>query len=327
MAHEVESAFYAGNRPAWHGLGRVIEEEGVHADRALELAGLDWQVDTTDIEWLSTPIRDLGMKLNRFTYRTSDDKLLGMVGKDYKCLQNEEMFKFVDGLIDSGEAHWYTAGSLEEGKKVWGLLKLNEDILVGGLPDEAMERYIVLMSSHDGSMAMRVAPTTIRVVCKNTFNAAIAGMANWYSLKHTANAELSIGEARKALELTFKMSENLLLLGDTLLKKTVSESQFENMLSFAMPLPEPTGDVKKDDRVMVKHNEKEDKYFNTWRESPNLENVRGTAWGALNAVIEFDDHHTEYSRRGDTPVREKRMMGILGGHSTVEKAAEYLVAL
>ena len=163
MSANVESMFYVRTAP-WHGLGARVEEALTSQD-ALHYSGLDWQVKQEPLmtgTFKSVP----GYVAN---VRSDNDRILGIVSDSYKVVQNEEAFAFTDALIGEG-VRYETAGSLDEGRKVWLLAKLPERYQLVG---EDVDPYIVFTSSHDGSGAIRVAPTPIRVVCQNTLNLAL----------------------------------------------------------------------------------------------------------------------------------------------------------
>jgi hypothetical protein len=164
MAANVESMFYTRTAP-WHGLG-VRVEEVLGSKEALNQAGLDWKVEQTDV-YAASGERIPGYKAN---IRDIDRSVLGIVGDRYKIVQNEEAFAFTDGLLGEG-VKYETAGSLAGGKIVWMLAKLPEKYIISG---DAIEPYLVFCNSHDGSGAIRVAMTPVRVVCQNTLNLAFA---------------------------------------------------------------------------------------------------------------------------------------------------------
>ena len=158
MAANVESMFYVRETP-WHGLGtRVLEAPA--SKEALELAGLNWKVLQ---EPVYTEQNELvpGYKVN---IRDSDRKTLGVVTERYKVIQNEEAFAFTDELLGEG-VRYETAGSLMEGRKVWLLAHMPHEYMISG---ERISPYLVFSNTHDGSGAVKVAVTPIRVVCNNT---------------------------------------------------------------------------------------------------------------------------------------------------------------
>ena len=191
MAANVESMFYTRTAP-WHGLG-VRVEEVLGSKEALNQAGLDWKVEQTDV-YAASGERILGYKAN---IRDIDRSVLGIVGDRYKIVQNEEAFAFTDGLLGEG-VKYETAGSLAGGKIVWMLAKLPEKYIISG---DAIEPYLVFCNSHDGSGAIRVAMTPVRVVCQNTLNLALKGASRVWSARHTENVMSRMDEARETLQL------------------------------------------------------------------------------------------------------------------------------
>jgi len=119
MAANVESMFYVREAP-WHGLGVRVEENLCSRD-ALREAGLNWSVTQKEI-YTADGIIVPGYRAN---IRAKDKSILGVVTEKYKVVQNAEAFAFTDGLIGEGVTY-ETAGSLQNGKKVWMLAKLPE---------------------------------------------------------------------------------------------------------------------------------------------------------------------------------------------------------
>ena len=100
--------------------------------------------------------------------RNTDQNVLGIVTDRYKVVQNDEAFKFTDDLLGAG-VRYETAGSLQDGKRIWLLAKLPQEYIIGG---EQISPYLVFTNTHDGSGAIKVAVTPVRVVCSNTLNLA-----------------------------------------------------------------------------------------------------------------------------------------------------------
>ena len=125
MAANLESMFYVRETP-WHGLGtRVMEAPA--SKEALQLAGLDWKVLQEPI-FTDTKEEIVGYKAN---VRDSDRRVLGVVTDRYKVIQNEEAFAFTDALLGEG-VRYETAGSLQDGKKVWMLARLPQEYIISG---------------------------------------------------------------------------------------------------------------------------------------------------------------------------------------------------
>ena len=147
MAANVETMFSVREKP-WHGLGTIVMKAPTSSD-ALRLAGLDWNV-------VQEPVYTEGHELVRgykANIRSSDRKILGVVSDRYKVVQNAEAFSFTDELLGRG-VRYETAGSLQEGKKVWILARLPREYIIAG---ERISPYLVFSNTHDGSGAVKVA--------------------------------------------------------------------------------------------------------------------------------------------------------------------------
>src|SRR5262249_54293695 len=149
-------------------------------EEGIKQAGLDWPVELRPLFTAE------GKKAPAFAaVRTDKGSILGVVGEKYRPLQNAEAFKWFQPFLDAGQASLETAGSLAEGKKVWVLAKLNRSPVVIGSGDE-VEKFLLLSNGHDGSLAVRVGFTPIRVVCANTLGMAhCGGESQLIRLKHS----------------------------------------------------------------------------------------------------------------------------------------------
>ena len=185
MAHEIESLMFVREVP-WHGLGKQLNNPPTSKE-AIIAAGLDWKVE-------SKPIFDangneiVGWKANT---RDKDNKVLGVVGKKYCIVQNEDAFDFTDSLIDEGMVY-ETAGSLNGGKRIWLLGKMPETKIL----NDKVEPYVCFVNSHDGTGAIKVCLSTVRVVCNNTLNFALSTAKRKWSTIHVGNLELKLNEAK-----------------------------------------------------------------------------------------------------------------------------------
>ncbi len=226
MSVAVESMFYTREKP-WHGLGVRVEEAPTSAD-ALRLAGLDWEVAQ---ELIFTEAGDAiaGYKVN---VRDRDRKVLGVVGDRYKIIQNREAFAFTDTLLGRG-VRYETAGSLQEGKRVWLLARLPREYIIAG---ERISPYLVFSNSHDGSGAVRVALTPIRVCCNNTLNLALDTARRSWSMIHTGNISDKMQEAKDTLFMAETYMDSLGEEFERLRRQKVTESQLKEYVGQLLPM-------------------------------------------------------------------------------------------
>lgn len=198
MSHEVETMFTVGAAP-WHGLGVRLDNPPTIRD-AIVHAGLDWTVS-------KVPLcrQDSGAQVPSYaTVRSSDGAYLGTVGPKWTPLQNMTAFNWFEPFVASGDASLEAAGSLNEGRHVWVLAKLNRDP-VAVTADDTVAAYLLLSNAHDGSRVVRAGFTPVRVVCQNTLSAAHAdGASKLLRVRHTANVDVAMREVRETVDLVHR---------------------------------------------------------------------------------------------------------------------------
>ena len=193
MAAAIEQMRFVGATP-WHGLGNQVESDITVAD-AIVAAGLDWEVGLKDLQTVD------GVPVNhRATYRKTDGSILGVVGPRYTPLQNRDSFDWFQPFLDAGECALHTAGSLHSGQKVWVLAQLNRDNseIVAG---DEVSKFILLSNSHDGTTAIRVGYTPIRVVCANTLAWAHSNTnSQLIRIRHTRSSKSNLENVRDIMD-------------------------------------------------------------------------------------------------------------------------------
>ena len=295
MAHELEideltgeASFASLRQPAWHNLGTVFEEE-VNTQQMLKLAHLDeWNVRLEDV---AIPENFESDKSYSFVTRTNPfDKtkndVLGVVGERYVPLQNEDLFSFGDNLLDGG-GRWETAGSIKGGRQVFGSIALTNSITLdpNGIADK-IDNYLLINTSHDGSIAIQASITPVRVVCANTLNLALSSFKGKkaakqsFKIRHTSTAEGKIAVAREALGLANAYIDEFSKMANEMIGKTITDNQFMEIVTLAYP--EPEKDAK---GSFKKYNGKVDLLQGIYRGEYN-DTISGTAWGAYNALTE-----------------------------------------
>jgi phage/plasmid-like protein (TIGR03299 family) len=306
MAHELETvdgqtAFASLRQPAWHGLGTVFTDE-VNTSEMLKLAHLDnWNVRLEDVEipngFESDKSYSFVTRTNPFD--TTKNDVLGVVGERYVPLQNEDLFAFGDNLLDGG-GRWETAGSIKGGRQVFGSIALENSITLdpNGVADK-IDNYLLINTSHDGSIAIQASITPVRVVCANTLNLALSsfkgksGAKQSFKIRHTQTAEGRIVVAREALGLANTYIDQFSSMANAMIQTEITKAQFDKIVELAYPSP-------KDDSKKVsttKHNTKVDLLQSIYVGDYN-NTISGTAWGAYNALTERLDWYRS-GRKGN----------------------------
>lgn len=195
MSHAVESMFSVKERP-WHGLGTILTE-APSIQEGIIYAGLDWEVKT---EKLKTET-GIDVTSKNAVVRQDSQSILGIVGNQYKPLQNKDAFNFFEPFVENNMATLETAGSLYNGAIVFILAKINSDNIVVNDEDQ-VEKYILLSNSHDGSQALRIGYTPIRVVCNNTLQmATTSDKSQLIRLTHRKDIISNIEDLRETMDL------------------------------------------------------------------------------------------------------------------------------
>ena len=303
MAANVETMFSVRERP-WHGLGTVVES-APSSKEALELAGLDWQVHQKDISVLwgrTIP----GYKAN---VRDTDGVVLGVVTDKYRVVQNEDAFAFTDELLGEG-VKYETAGSLNGGRKVWILARLPREYVISG---ERISPYLVFSNTHDGSGAIRVAITPIRVVCNNTLNLALARAERSFSMIHTGNINEKFEEAKKTLFMADTYMEELGKEFERLRSIKVSDAQVEEYVNMLIPLDEDaTATQIKNARTL--RNDILTRYF----DAPDLKVLGKNAYRFVNAASDFATHANPLRRT--SRYKENLFAKTVDGNPFIDRA-------
>lgn len=309
MSANVENMFYVRETP-WHGLGtRVMAAPG--SKDALIAAGLDWNVVQEPIYTTENePIK--GYKAN---VRDSDRKVLGVVTDRYKVVQNREAFAFTDELLGQG-VRYETAGSLQEGKKVWLLAHMPHEYIIAG---ERISPYLLFSNTHDGSGAVKVAVTPIRVVCNNTLNLALRTAERSWSMIHTGDIRNKMKEASDTL---FKAERYMDELGkefERLRMKKITDREVRDYIEVLLPIEEGTTPQQIKNMRRLQEDMKS-RYF----DAPDLQDTGKNAYRFINAVSDFATHAKPL--RQTVKYKENLFARTTEGNPLIDKAYQMILA-
>lgn len=311
MAANVETMFYVREKP-WHGLGTMVAE-APDLGAALNLAGLDWNVvqkDITTADWNGGIIP--GFKAN---VRDTDNSVLGIVTDRYKVVQNTEAFAFTDALLGEG-VRYETAGSLQNGRRTWLLARLPHKYIIGG--DEIMP-YLVFMNSHDGSGAIKVAMTPIRVVCQNTLNLALKAAKRSWSCNHTGDIGGKLDEARDTLLYAGQYMAELGKAFDSLTRIKLSDGKVMEFINALLPETDSASGQQKRNTLRLREDMKM-RYF----DAPDLADVGKNGYRFVNAVSDFATHAKPLRERSNS--KESLFARTVDGNPMIDRAYQMVAA-
>ena len=308
MSANVESMFYVRVAP-WHGLG-VCVEEALNSREALEKSGLNWMVEQRPIITDGKLIP--GYKAN---IRQTDGKILSVVTDRYKVVQNHEAFAFTDALLGEG-VKYETAGSLSDGKRMWILAKLPDKYIIEG---EQVDPYLVFSSSHDGSGAIKVCMTPIRVVCQNTLNLALSSAKRMWSTIHVGDLAAKMEEAHSTLLLAEKYMGKLGTEVSRLSKIKLPDRKVMEYIDLLLPMDEQPSELHRKNIARIREDMKI-RYF----DAPDLYHVGKNAYRFLCAVSDFATHAKPL--RETANYRENVFAKTVDGHPLIDKAYDMVVS-
>lgn len=190
----------AGGTP-WHKMGVAVDHAPT-SEQAIKVAGLDWSVLKRPAIAPALDGHGIMTSPDLFSLQRSDTGyiLASGVTEQYEPFANAEGFSFLDSLVQDGVITYETAGSLRNGRTVFLLARITEDMRIAG---ETWKQYMLLRLGHDGGSAVSGKPTSVRVVCANTLDAAFAEKGSGsFSIRHTSGMRDRLDEARRVFEIT-----------------------------------------------------------------------------------------------------------------------------
>jgi len=184
----------------WHGLGQAIPD-GLSAQQAGELVNILWEVERRAVYQQRGDEYQVIPDSYAVT-RCDTDDVLGIVGARYRCQQNTELAGIADSIMQADGASVETCGTLRGGKTVWFLMRCpRADFSVRNAGD-SVETYMLVVSSHDGSMPTMIFFTSVRVVCNNTLTGALRGRSKGGTIKvrHTIGQNDRLQAAKAVIQ-------------------------------------------------------------------------------------------------------------------------------
>ncbi len=298
MAHELETwsdgtaSFVSARQHAWHRLGTVLPAE-FDAAQAMSYAKLGgWNVRTMALQTAPVLSEDgvfgaLPVPDQFATVRTNPVSggvdVLGVVGRGYTVIQNEEHADLLNRVVDeSGGAQFETAGSLRGGRSVFLSMKLPRTMNIGGI--DPVDLYLIALNSHDGTSAFRLLVSPVRVVCANTQALALRRAQSSFSIRHTSGAKGNIAQAREALGLTFKYAEVFEREAEQMIQASLTDAQFAQIIG---KLWTTESESKRSATITAN---RADVLTGLFSDAPTNANIRGTRWAGYQAITEYLDN-------------------------------------
>jgi phage/plasmid-like protein (TIGR03299 family) len=275
---------YVGETP-WHGLGQKLDETA-DIETWKRAAGMDWKICRSRVRY-GEGDNQMIMEDQHVLFRNDTKAALGIVSPKYKTVQPGEVLEFFRDLTDTNGYTLNTAGTLFDGRRFWALASIGEEACVVG--EDKIGGFLLLSSSCDGTLATSARFTTVRVVCNNTLSMALGQNAKReVTIRHSSKfdheaAKNKLGLARDNFGDFLKAARKL---------STVRMTN-EKAEDFVGDLLVKSKAVTSDDVVASRQFKKIMDLFRGSAMGGTLAGTEGSAWGVVNAVTEFVDHHTK----------------------------------
>lgn len=326
MTHRLEirngqaSFFYLDEEP-WHGLGTKLDRPAT-AEEAIAAANLDWTVKTVPLYFTgqqgAVRIENKYATVREDLWDRPDCQALGIVSSQYVPLQNRDAFKFFDPIVGQKAAVYHTAGVLDGGKRIWILAKLPDNIRVIG--DDIVDKYLLLSNSHDGSSAVAIKFTPIRVVCDNTLTMALNNGPT-LRIVHTLNMQQRLRQAKELLGIVHTQYGTIERDFQAMSKIRMNSQRLNNYFNAVFPDPEDPENF--DALQRAQNNRLRAEYLFEQGKGSDVKGVRGTLWAAYNGITELVDHRIS----GVKHQKERHLNSIWFGNGYLLKARAYRIAI
>lgn len=310
MSAEVETMMFVGRERPWHGLGTMVEE-APDSGEALIAAGLDWDVVQRPV-FTQDGVKVPGYFAN---VRQQDGSILGVVTSRYKVVQNRDAFAFTDALLGDG-VRYETAGSLMGGRKTWILAKLPTRYIIQG---EQILPYLVFSNTHDGSGAIKIAMTPIRVVCNNTLNLALDTADRSWSIHHTGDIAAKLEDARETLFMAEDYMNELGKGFEDLSRKRLTDAAVDEFIKELLPIADDASETT-EKNILRLRKDVATRYF----DAPDLQGLRKNGYRFINAVSDFATHAAPIRRTKN--YQENLFNKTMEGNPLTDKAYRLVMA-
>ncbi|MCO5399748.1 DUF932 domain-containing protein [Ralstonia soli] len=293
--HLVQTMAYVGQQP-WHGLGnKLAPKQSLEA--WAEHAGMNWTIESSEVRFVSG-VGNIGaihaFPAQKVLYRSDTKAPLSVVSARYQVVQPAEILEFYRDLTEVGGFELETAGVLKSGKKLWALAKTGQTGMLKG--KDKVDGYLLLATACDGSLATTAQFTSVRVVCNNTLQIALGEGTGVVKVPH--RSQFDAQAVKRQLGIAVSSWDAFMARTKALAERKVTDSAAEAFFRRVLTYSTTTGD----DRDTLAVNERAIKavgqLYGGRGKGAGLPSASGTAWGLLNSVTEYVDHHRR-ARSGD----------------------------
>lgn len=264
------------NRTAtWNEIGCDVTQCS-NMEQVLKTSGLDYTVEK---EPVFLDLNDGVVVPNRYATVNSNGKIYDVVSDKFEVIQNQDAFDFVNymGTDITFEKAGETAGGM-----VYIIAKLPDVDILG----DTFTPHVIFRNGFSGKYKITAAICPLRVVCQNQFNVSFKETGNTVTIRHVANANAKLQEAREVLKKSADFMDVLNRRAQMLVSTKLSPHVLDNVLNNLFPT-EGLEDMNafKRNRIITARDA-----FMAAYESDDNQNFKGTAWGIVNAYTDYITH-------------------------------------
>ncbi|GAA5784353.1 DUF932 domain-containing protein [Chitiniphilus shinanonensis] len=285
MSHLIESMAFMREAP-WHGLGNRLSRNQP-LETWIREAGMDWSIEQAEVLFNVDPggLHVQAYPEARVLYRSDTRAPLSVVSNRYQVVQPREVLHFYNDLVHAGGFELETAGVLKGGRKLWALARTGQEVKLRG--NDRVKAYLLLATSCDGTLSTTAQFTSVRVVCNNTLQVAVGDQCGAVKVPHSTKFDPQA--VKQVLGLGLSGWDQFIAGIRQLAARPVSPAEaiqfFGEVLNESVQ-PEPVAGQVASRAMQQLH------LLYSGAGMGSLQpGSRGTAWGLLNAVTEFVDHH------------------------------------
>lgn len=220
---------------------------------------------------------------SKILYRSDTLEPLSVVSQRYKVVQPHEVLHFYQDLVEAGGFELETAGSLKGGRKLWALAKTGQDMRLKG--GDVVKSYLLLATSCDGTLCTTAQFTSLRVVCNNTLQMALRDSTGAIKVPHST--QFDAAAVKEALGLGLSHWDEFKAQTKALAQRPVAP---EEALRFFSDLLAQPLDID-NQIILTRPVQQLHELYQGAGMGSDLASSRNSAWGLVNAVTEFVDHH------------------------------------
>lgn len=310
VGDSVEVTDKALRRAPWRTCATWINDTKaqVSAAQVIENAGLGWTVEKAPLS--ATVLTDHGVTTVEVpgkiaTTRVNPDgsaQALGVVSPSYTVVQNTEIADLIDGVTYEAGAIYDSAGEIKGGSRIYIAAKMPETVTVGD--GDRIDTYLVATNGHDGNQALSIQIKHLRLLCTN-------GMSGWanltgVTLRHTSRMDVKVQQIRQTLGLIYREAQEFQVQAAALATQTITDQKFWSIVQAVFPIASDATD-----RQVASVTRTRETVLDIYR-GGTQENIKGTAWGAWQAFIEYADWARPVRAKGADLARAERFMAAQG---------------